>query len=174
MDRKATPDRFAETRKGSLINGAMSMLKLNAGFRRKVGEPNYGSRGATVTIEVELDSGLIREPDALRRQVQDLFDLARRSVDAELRGAAADGLPAPAVDRSASGHRPEQLLPQGATASQRATIRAMCGERWLAPDQVARERFGRRGVDELTVREASLLITSLMSTSGNGRHASRW
>ncbi len=24
------------------------MIKLNAGFSRKVGEPNYGSRGATV------------------------------------------------------------------------------------------------------------------------------
>jgi hypothetical protein len=150
----------------------MSMIKLNAGFSRKAGEPNYGSRGATVTIEVELDSGLIREPDALRRQVQHLFDLTRRSVDAELRRAGADELPAPAVERSASGHRPERLLPQGATASQLATIRAMCSERRVDPDQLAKERFGLSGIDELTVREASLLINGLMCTSGNGRHAS--
>ena len=34
------------------------MLKLNAGFSRKVGEPNYGSRGASVNVELEGESNL--------------------------------------------------------------------------------------------------------------------
>ena len=34
-------------------------LKLNVGLSRKVGEANYGSRGASVNLELELESGLV-------------------------------------------------------------------------------------------------------------------
>ena len=44
------------------------MLKLNAGISRKVGEPNYGSRGATVHLELEVESHLIQDPDARLRR----------------------------------------------------------------------------------------------------------
>ena len=60
------------------------MLKLNAGFSRKVGEPNYGSRGASVNVELEVESGLISDPDALMTRIRNLFGIAKRSVDAEL------------------------------------------------------------------------------------------
>ena len=30
------------------------MLKLNIGFNRKVGEPNYSSRGASVNLEIQV------------------------------------------------------------------------------------------------------------------------
>ncbi len=62
------------------------MLKLNAGFSRKVGEPNYGSRGAVVNLELEVESSLINDPEALTGRIRSLFDLARRSVDEELNG----------------------------------------------------------------------------------------
>ena len=61
------------------------MLKLNAGFSRKVGESNFGSRGASVNVELELESHLINDPDGLRSRISGLFDLARRSVDDELK-----------------------------------------------------------------------------------------
>jgi len=60
------------------------MLKLNAGFSRKIGEPNYGSRGASVNVELEVESSLINDPEALTGRIRKLFDLARRSVDEEL------------------------------------------------------------------------------------------
>jgi hypothetical protein len=60
------------------------MLKLNAGFSRKVGEPDFGSRGASVNVELELDSNLIRDSEAFCAQIRNLFDLARQSVDEEL------------------------------------------------------------------------------------------
>jgi hypothetical protein len=60
------------------------MLKVNAGFARKMGEANYGSRGASVNVELELESHLVNDPDGLLRRIRELFELARKSVDAEL------------------------------------------------------------------------------------------
>lgn len=63
-------------------------LKLNIGLSRKVGEDNYGSRGASINLEVELDQGVLNDPEQLRCRVQDLYQLARSSVDEELRRSA--------------------------------------------------------------------------------------
>ncbi len=44
-------------------------LKLNVGLSRKVGEPNYSSRGASVNLELELDSAIVGEPDRLQERI---------------------------------------------------------------------------------------------------------
>ncbi len=62
------------------------MLKLNIGFNRKVGEANYSSRGASVNLEIEVESGLVREPDKLQAKINYLFDMAKKSVDTQLNG----------------------------------------------------------------------------------------
>ena len=62
------------------------MLKLNAGFSRKVGEANFGSRGASVNVVLEVESGLIGDADALMDRIRKLFTIAKRAVDSELAG----------------------------------------------------------------------------------------
>jgi hypothetical protein len=59
---------------------------MNVGFSRKVGEANFGSRGASVNLEIEVESGVVREPDKLQAKINYLFDLAKASVDAQLNG----------------------------------------------------------------------------------------
>jgi len=61
-------------------------LTLNVSFNRKVGEANYGSRGASVSLEIEVESGLVRDPDKLQTKIDYLFGLAKKSVDAQLNG----------------------------------------------------------------------------------------
>jgi hypothetical protein len=148
------------------------MLKLNAGFSRKVGEPNYGSRGASVNVELEVESGLIGDPDALLARIRNLFTLAKRSVDAELGSPAAN----PSGDGRASrepqpgGHRNHQSSDvRYATGSQVRAIRAICNRQGIDARQVANERFRVNGLEELTLREASSLIDDLKAGNGHPR-----
>ncbi|UCF34755.1 MAG: hypothetical protein JSV78_05510 [Phycisphaerales bacterium] len=145
------------------------MLKLNAGFSRKVGEANYGSRGASVNVELELESRLIGDPDALATRIRNLFDLARRSVDAELAGNNGNGSASDGTGRWGNGQ--DRSL-RYATASQLRAIRAICNRIGRDPVQVANERFKVNDLDELTLQEASTLIDALKSNSrreGGGR-----
>ncbi len=60
------------------------MLRLNIGSNQKIGQPNYGSRGASVHFEVELESSLVRDPQQLQSKVRTMFRLARDAVHEEL------------------------------------------------------------------------------------------
>ena len=59
-------------------------LKTNIGVSRKVADNNYGSRGASVNMEVELDSTLINDPERFHDRVRQVFRLAQQAIDEEL------------------------------------------------------------------------------------------
>lgn len=165
------------------------MIRLNAGFSRKVGEPNYSSRGASVNVELELESNLIGDPNALTERIQALFNVARRAVDDELHQAAGNGqAPGNGAANNRFGgngngptpNRPTQQPGSGnggspvrrATKAQVPAIRTLCSYRNLDADRVVYERFGVHAVTELTVQQASSLIGELKATptagGGNG------
>ncbi len=153
------------------------MIKLNAGFSRKVGEPNYGSRGASVNVELELESNLIADPDALSLRIRSLFDIAKRSVDDELGNAAANGHgPAPdnggGRDRFNNGGGGRQH-PRRATASQARAIRAICDRQGRGADQLASDRFRVNTVEDLTLQQASSLVDELKAGQTDGRNGGR-
>ena len=76
------------------------MLKLNIGFNRKIGEANFSSRGASVNLEIEVESGVVREPDKLQAKIDYLFKLAKASVDAQLNGGNPSQQPQPAANNN--------------------------------------------------------------------------
>ena len=60
-------------------------LKLSVGVSRKVGQPGYGSIGAACGVEVEVDSGLLREdPEEFQRQARSAYTACAQAVDVEL------------------------------------------------------------------------------------------
>ena len=59
-------------------------LKTNVGVSRKVADQNYGSRGASVNLEVELDSTLINDPERFHDRIRQVFRLAQQAIDEEL------------------------------------------------------------------------------------------
>lgn len=59
-------------------------IRLNVGCCRKVGEANYGSRGASVNLEVEVDDALVASPSQLQQRLRQLFVQVREAVTEEL------------------------------------------------------------------------------------------
>ena len=59
-------------------------LKTNIGVSRKIADNSYGSRGASVNLEVELDSTLINDPERFHDRIRQVFRLAQQAIDEEL------------------------------------------------------------------------------------------
>lgn len=140
------------------------MLKLNVGFNRKTGEPNYGSRGASVNLELDLDINLVKQPERLRKRVRQLFDMARLSVEEELRGG--NGAPKPPDNAAAECHQngkaaaPRQET-RRATANQVRALRAIAGRQEIDLAALLSERFNLVDPAALSLAAASQLIDEL-------------
>lgn len=60
-------------------------LKLNVGLSKKIGQPDYGSLGASCNVEVELDSNLLQtDLEAFRERASRAFSACRQAVTDEL------------------------------------------------------------------------------------------
>jgi hypothetical protein len=149
-------------------------LKLNVGASRKVGDDNYGSRGASVHMEVELDASLINYPDKLQERIRHLFGQVHTSLAEEL-GRSGNGH-APS-NHAAKPTAPAEPLNGGApkngkqNGSQRlatpAQIKALYGiskRHGMNLHQVLRERCGLERPEDLSLKEASALIDSFKSS----------
>ena len=163
-------------------------LKLNVGLSRKVGEPNYGSRGASVNLELELDSAIVGEPDRLQERIRQMFHLAKDSIDSELNTPAE--LPSSQGNNSTNGqsrHSSGQKTgqrqsanangrrsssPPPATASQVRALHAIANRQGLNLEAALRDRFDVDRPDALTIAEASEMIDemkNLPATAGGHR-----
>ena len=145
-------------------------VKLNIGLSRKVGEANFGSRGASVNLEVELDSGIISDQQRFQERVRALYAQARQSINAELDlPSQAPAIEQPVVQRNghASAHNGNgsgsQSRQEGgsATQSQVRAIFAIARRNQLDPKNLLLERFGLERPEDLSIRDASSLIDDL-------------
>ena len=160
-------------------------LKLNVGLSRKVGEANYGSRGASVNLELELDSAIVSEPGRLQERIRQMFVLAKQSIDEELHHsagavsatkngnghAASDNHQRATASRNGSngngysrGSQRSSTTPV-ATASQVRALHAIANRQGLNLEAVIRDRFDVERADTLSISEASELIDELKGTT---------
>ena len=151
-------------------------VKLNIGLSRKVGEANFGSRGASVNLEVELDSGIISDQQRFQERVRALYAQARQSINAELDlPSEGPAIEQPVVQRNghASAHNGNgsQGRQEGglATQSQVRAIFAIARRNRLDPKNLVLERFGLERPEDLSIRDASSLIDDLKRGVAGGR-----
>ncbi len=152
------------------------MLKLNVGLSKKIGLPDYGSRGAAVSLELDLESSLVGEPDRLKERIRQLFAMAKAAVDEELAAQSPARNQTKGVNSAGNGKSPCNGHTNGdrrdgtrrATASQIRALVAIAERRKLDLEGLLAERFHTREAAELSIVEASSLIDELKGTASNG------
>jgi hypothetical protein len=158
-------------------------MKLNVGVSRKVGLPDYGSLGASCSLELELDSNLLdRDLEAFHSKVRGAYVAAHQAVHDELarlrepEAEVQDQVSARAANGSEpkNGHigrdgstavrrtQGEQgRAPRSATSSQVKAIRTIACEREADLEAILRQDYEVGRPEELTLRQASALIDRL-------------
>lgn len=148
-------------------------IKATIGLSKKVGQPDYGSLGASCHIEVELDGGFDNGStqhfqDAMRRA----YAACRQAVEAELKSSQVAVGPggqhqSPGTTDSNSSSRNNARL---ATSSQVRAIHAIANRNQVDLTGLLGSRFGVTRPDDLGIRDASKLIDQLKSEA-NGTAA---
>ncbi len=129
-------------------------LKTNIGVSRKVADNNYGSRGASVNLEVELDSTLINEPERFHDRIRQVFRLAQQAIDEEL-------------DRQ-QGNGTANHATNGATTARLPSRRTTAATATVMPRRTATPRMAIA-----TARPATPRRKSSWAMPGNSPRASR-
>jgi hypothetical protein len=151
-------------------------LKVNVGLSRKVADQHYGSRGASVNVELELESGLVTEPTKLQERIRQLFTLVRASVNEELNG---NGHAPPSSNGNGNGHTPTNGNGNGngtprngqrqATQSQVKAINSIARNRRIDIAHFLNDRFHVNKPEDLSIKDASKVIDELKADSTEGR-----
>lgn len=150
-------------------------LKVRVGLSQKIGQPAYGSLGASCHVEFEAASELLQhDVDGFHCQVESVFALCRQAVQDELYRARDDGnrrLPPAHEPESAPSDQPPSSNGNGerrgdrrrATASQVRAIQVIATRLQLDPAQWLHEKFGLDVIAELSLPEASQAIDALQA-----------
>jgi len=156
-------------------------LKTNVGVSRKVSDNSYGSRGASVNLEVELDSTLIQEPERFHDRIRQVFRLAQQAIDQELNRQHGNGKASHSTNGAANGHATQSSHNGGngnghakpntrrATASQVRALHAIADHQGLDLSLTLRERYGIDYAEDLGIGQASELIDALKAAA-SGAH----
>ena len=159
-------------------------MKTTVGLCQKLGQPDYGSLGASCHVEFELDQALPQQDlEAFHQQVRDAFDACRRAVAEELTrptrspATSTHGTPAPATDGNRHSHPPvnrdAHQIPPSASDKQLAYLRRLAHQ---IPElglprlnEVAQCVCGET-VSALSTTEASRLIDTLKAVKAGTRN----
>ena len=154
-------------------------LKLNVGVMRKVGQPDYGSVGASCNLELEIDTGLLeRDPDGFHARARGAYAAVHQAVHDELArlqapAAMPQDVPAPPARQPANGHvnghtdhppagRSRPRKP--ATENQVRAIRSIASRQHADLDGLLSD-LGVRRPEDLSLRQASGLIDMLKTAA---------
>lgn len=133
-------------------------IRLNVGLTKKVGQENYGSKGASVNLELELDGALVQEPAKLKEKIGQMFAMCRSSLNDELNGGNGNGR-APAAPRT-NGNGSTQPKHRPATQSQIRAIQSICHNKGVDLAGVL-GGYGVTKAEDLSIKQASEIIDQL-------------
>ena len=135
-------------------------IRMNCGLSKKVADNNYGSRGASINLEVEVESSLADNPAALKDRIRRVFGLVRESLAEELNGQVKTA--SQVVQNSTTsnnGQKPAQ--PRLATQSQIRAITAIAKRLQVNVENLLSQRFQVTRPQDLSIKQASQFIEEL-------------
>lgn len=158
-------------------------MTVKVGLAKKVGQPDFGSLGASCDIELELDGSLLfHDLDGLQQKVQAAYTACRQAVNDEL-ASQMSSLPsagnATPVTRSPDAtnpqenasslakSRPSHSQRRAATSAQLRALHSIATRQNFNLTDLLRDRFHIYKAEELSLREASQLIDELNTTPGS-------
>ncbi len=141
-------------------------LKANVGLSKKVGLPDYGSLGASCSVELELEASLLeRDPAAFQGRVRQVYQACQQAVTEELNRHLAhqDGQASSKAEGNDAGH-PNGNLRHQASDKQLTYLRQLADQ---VPDlgvgrlTAMAQRMFEKPLTELNSLDASSLIDML-------------
>lgn len=152
-------------------------LRVNVGLSKKVGQPDYGSLGASCHVEFEADSGLLStDLDAFHRQVKGAFIACKQAVQDELSRHQEETSTPPTSNgnghRANNGHTNGHSGSKGrpATASQVRALEAIGKRLQLDLSNWLLGKYGLRVPSQLSIADASAAIDELKSQTNGSHH----
>jgi hypothetical protein len=162
-------------------------LKLSIGFQKKLGQPDYGSLGATCHVEFEVDQALFHNDlDGFHRKAQQAFTACQQAVNDQLARQAAgtarngDGHPPANGTGPTNGNGNGKMgisgsagssgtgdTPRLATQSQARAIRAIASRQRVDLPNLLEARYGVPRPEGLRISDASSLIDELKGGNGD-------
>ena len=143
--------------------------KVTVGLQQKIGQPNFGSIGASCSVEVHLDDDEATHPDLVTARVRQAFAQCRECIAKEL--SLHDVTPPieagmrPVANQEANRvpdrHSSSDRAPRAATEAQVRAIRAIASKARISLASELEQGFGVQSPNQLTVAQASQLIDSL-------------
>jgi hypothetical protein len=142
-------------------------LKINVGLAKKIGQPDFGSFGATCNVEFELDGGFDNgSTEHFQNAVRRAYLACRQAVEAEIAttkvGAnGVGGQHAEPVNRVGNHTNNGGGNVRNATSSQVRAIFAIANRNRVDLSGLLSSRFGVARPDDLSIGDASSLIDEL-------------
>jgi len=141
-------------------------MTLNVGASRKIADGHYGSRGASVNLEVELDAGLATDAAKLQERIRQLFSLARQALAEELANHRDASMPSATNGHAGTSGKSNDTLRPASQAQIRALVAIAKGQNVNLSD-VLRERYGLQQPQELLFKQASEMIDLLKASDAS-------
>ena len=153
-------------------------LRLNIGLSKKVGLPDYGSVGASCSLEIDLAGEVLHQP-ALQQHARRAYEACSQAIEDELarQTASANGHAARSTasngsnghaNSSATNKRATSTPARKATQSQVRALQTIARRQGLDLAQLLRERHGLARPEDLSLPQASQLIEELTGLKANG------
>ena len=145
-------------------------LKTNVGVSRKIADNNYGSRGASVNLEVELDSGLIQEPERFHDRIRQVFRLAQQAINEELERQQGNGPASNAATNGSASHNGHAANEPTGTSRNGHTPAAASEKQLGYARQLAKQidGLGIRRLDSLSDRMFGKPLVGLTTLDASG------